>query len=97
MPHCITFARYTQKGIENIRQSPSRIDAAKSLFESHGGKMKELYLTLGRYDFVVVAEFPNDEACAKATLAAGSQGNIHTETLRAFTEEEYRKMLASLG
>jgi uncharacterized protein with GYD domain len=26
----------------------------------------------------------------------GAQGNIRTETLRAFTEDEYRKMIAAL-
>ena len=92
----ITLARYSQKGIENIKDSPKRADAAKKLFGSLGGKMTAFYLTLGHYDFVFVSEFPNDEAAAKALLAIGSQGNIHTQTLRAFSEDEYRKLIGSL-
>jgi uncharacterized protein with GYD domain len=96
MPHYVTLARYSQKGIESIKDSPKRADAARKLFESVGGKMKAFYLTMGHYDFVVISEFPSDEAAAKALLTSGSQGNIHTQTLRAFTEDEYRKLIASL-
>lgn len=96
MAQYITLARYSQKGIENIKDSPKRADAAKKLFASLGGKMTGFYLTMGHYDFVFVSEFPNDEAAAKALLAVGSQGNIHTQTLRAFSEDEYRKLIGSL-
>ncbi len=48
------------------------------------------------YDLVTISEAPNDEAVAKLTLALGSLGNIQTETLRAFTEDEYRKLIAAL-
>ena len=96
MPHYVSLLRYTQKGIENAKQGPSRVDAAKKLFESVGGKLKGFYLTMGRYDAVLISEFPNDEAAARVTLTAGIQGNVRTETLRAFTEEEYRKIIAAL-
>jgi uncharacterized protein with GYD domain len=51
---------------------------------------------MGRYDAVVIAEAPNDETMAKLALGVGSQGAIHTETLRAFTEDEFRKIIATL-
>lgn len=96
MPHYITLLRYTQKGAENIKQGPSRLDAAKKAIEAGGGKLKGFYLTLGQYDAVAIAEFKNEEAAAKLTLITASQGNVRSETLRAFTEEEYRKLIASL-
>ena len=96
MPHYITLIRFTQKGAENIKQGPSRLDAAKKAIEASGGKLKAFYLTLGQYDAIAVGEFPNDEAAAKLALVTASQGNIRGETLRAFTEEEYRKLIASL-
>jgi uncharacterized protein with GYD domain len=33
---------------------------------------------------------------AKVILTIGSMGNVRTETLRAFTEDEFRKMAAAL-
>jgi uncharacterized protein with GYD domain len=43
-----------------------------------------------------VGEHPNDETAARAALMTGSLGNVRTETLRAFTEDEYRKLIKSL-
>jgi uncharacterized protein with GYD domain len=96
MPHYISLARFTQKGIESIKQAPSPVDAARKAFEAAGGKMKEFYLTLGQYDMVIISEFPSDEVAAKVCLTLGALGNARTESLRAFTEEEFRKLVASL-
>ena len=51
---------------------------------------------LGRYDIVTISEAPDDIAAAKVALAIGSAGNVTTETLRAFTEDEYRQIVAAL-
>ena len=58
--------------------------------------MKDFYLAMGQYDAVVVVEAPDDETVAKASLAIGSLGNVRIETLRAFTEEEYRGIVRAL-
>jgi len=61
-----------------------------------GAEVKEFYSVMGKYDTVLVVEAPDDETIAKLTLAIGSLGNVRTETLRAFTEDEYRKIIADL-
>ena len=96
MPHYVTLVRYTQQGISRIKDSPARLDAAKKLAEAEGGKILTWYLTMGRYDAVLISEFPSDEASAKFALSAGAAGNISTETLKAFPEAEYRKIIGSL-
>ncbi|MFQ5830778.1 MAG: GYD domain-containing protein [Candidatus Methylomirabilia bacterium] len=96
MPTYITLLRFTQKGIESIKEGPARLDAAKQAFRAVGAELKEFYLLMGQYDMVVVAEAPNDETVAKLTLTIGSRGTSHSETLRAFTEDEYRKIIAAL-
>lgn len=97
MPHFVTLVRYTQQGIAKIKESPARLDAAKKAAEAAGGKINAWYLTMGQYDAVLISEFPTDEAAAKFTLASGALGNITTETLKAFTESEYRKIVGSLS
>lgn len=96
MARFIILCNFTQKGIENVKQSPPRLDAAKKAFQAMGGELKEFYLVMGRYDMVVIADAPNDEAAARLALAIGSGGAIRSETLRAFTEEEYRKIISAL-
>jgi uncharacterized protein with GYD domain len=95
MPHFITLVRYTNQGITKIKESPSRLDAAKKAAEREGGTIHAWYLTMGRYDAVLISEFPTDEACAKFTLSAGALGNVSTETLKAFPEADYRKICGS--
>jgi len=96
MPTYIVLASFTQEGIQNIKQSPSRLDVVKQLFESMGAKVKEFYLVTGEYDLVLVGEAPDDETVAKLALTIGSTGAIRSVTLRAFTEAEYRKIIAAL-
>jgi uncharacterized protein with GYD domain len=92
----IVLSSWTQQGIEKIKESPTRLDAAKQAFRDMGVEVKAFYLVLGRYDTVLVVEAPDDASVAKALLAVAARGNVRTETLRAFTEEEYRDLLAAL-
>jgi len=97
MPTYISMLRYTQQGISTIKNAPARIDAAKEAYRKAGGELKSIYLTLGQYDLVAVAEMPNDEAVARMALALGAQGNIRSETMRAFTEAEFKKIVGTLS
>jgi uncharacterized protein with GYD domain len=96
MPTYISMLRYTQQGITNAKNAPARIDAAKEAYRKAGGELKSLFLTMGQYDLVVITEMPNDEAVARMALVLGAQGNIRSETMRAFTEAEFRKIAGTL-
>jgi uncharacterized protein with GYD domain len=96
MPHYVTLLRFTHQGMTKIKESPTRLDAAKKAAEKVGGKVHAFYLTMGRHDAMIISEFPNDEAVAKFSLAAGALGNVATETLRAFTEVEYRNIVGAI-
>ena len=96
MPYFVTLVRYTNQGMSKIKESPSRLDAARKAAEALGGKIHSWFLTMGHYDAVLISEFPSDEACAKFSLQSGALGNISTETLKAFSEAEYRKICGSL-
>jgi uncharacterized protein with GYD domain len=96
MPHFVTLVRYTQQGIAKIKDSPTRLDAARKAAEKLGGKYHGWYLTMGKYDAVLISEFHSDEACAQFMLSIGALGFLTTQTLKAFTEAEYRKVIGSL-
>jgi uncharacterized protein with GYD domain len=96
MPTYIALLRYTQKGIETVKDAPSRTEAAKKMFAAAGATLKSVYVTMGRFDAVAIVEAPDDATVAKLALGGGSQGYVRTETMRAFTEDEYRKIVASL-
>lgn len=96
MPTFITLLTFTQQGVEKIKEGPDRLDRAKAAIKASGGEMKAFYLTLGQYDAVAISEGPSDEAYATTMLALAAAGAVRSETLRAFTEEEYRKIIAAI-
>jgi len=96
MPTYITLLKYTQQGIARVKDSPARLDAGRKAAEKLGGKIRDWHLTMGHYDAVFTSDFPDDETCARFALSLASLGNVTTETLRAFNEAEYRKIIGSL-
>jgi uncharacterized protein with GYD domain len=96
MPTYVMLLNYTQQGMSTIKDSPRRLDAAKQAFKAMGAEIKAYYLTMGQYDEVVIVEAPDDATLSKLLLSIASQGNISTQTLRAFTEDEYRSLIAGL-
>lgn len=96
MAKYISLVKYTTKGVENIKESPKRLDAFKQLCESMGAKVDGFYLTMGRYDLVVIVDAPNPEIVTKIILTTASGGAVSTETLPALPEEDYRKIISEL-
>lgn len=96
MPTYVSLARYTDQGIRSIKESATRLDAAKKAFQAAGGELKQFFLLMGKYDILIVSEGPDDETTGKIALTLASLGNVRTETFRAFTEAEFRKMIAAL-
>ena len=96
MPTYISLVNLTDQGIRNVRESPQRLDAFKKAVEAVGGKVNGFYLTMGKYDMVVIVEAPSDETAATVILSVGRLGNVRTETLKAFPEDQYRGIIAKV-
>lgn len=62
-----------------------------------GVEIKQIYLNSGESDLVVLAETANGDNIAKLALAVSSHGNVRTRTARAWTEEEYQKLVSDLS
>ena len=95
MPSYIALLNWTQPGIQNVKDSPARLEQAKAATKAAGGEIKSFYMTLGQYEVVAVIEAP-DDALAKVMLAIASQGRVRSQTLKAFTEDEYRSIVGAL-
>jgi len=96
MPTYVLLTTFTQQGIENVRDSPERTEHAKEMIESIGGTWKEFFVTMGQYDGVVIADFPDDATAAQAVLALAESGNVTKETLRAFSHEEFHDVVEAM-
>jgi len=94
MPSYITLMNWTEQGVKGFRESVNRADAAEVALSPAGIRFKDLYWTVGAYDLVATFEAPDDETLAGALLALAAQGNLRTTTLRAFSAEEMRGVIA---
>lgn len=91
----ITLASFTDQGIRNVKDSPDRFLAFKTAAEQLGVSVKAAYWTVGSYDLVLIVEGP-EEAATTLLLKTGSLGNVRTQTLRGFAEQEFRQFLKNL-
>jgi uncharacterized protein with GYD domain len=96
MAKYIELLNWTDQGVKNVKDSPKRLDAARQLAKKMGCEVREFYMTTGACDMVVIVDAPDDEAVAKFNLTLAMGGNVRTTTLKAFTEDSYRKIIGSL-
>jgi len=93
----VSLINWTEQGIKNFRDSTQRAQDFSRLVESAGGRVRELLWTVGEYDIVCIAEFPDDEAGVAALLQVGSAGNIRSNTMRAFDAQEMAGIIRRTG
>ncbi len=88
MPTYIGLLKWTPQGLQSLKESPARLDAARKSFETAGVKMKDFYMVTGRYDMIVVCEAPDEGVMARALLSITSKGSITSENQQAAMEFE---------
>jgi uncharacterized protein with GYD domain len=97
MPTYIALANWTDRGAQQVKESPARVDLARKALTEMGGELRSLYMTLGDYDLILIYEAPDDAVAARFMLLLGQLGTVRTRTLKAFPEAAYREIIYSLG
>lgn len=97
MPRYVALMSWTDQGVRNAKDTVRRYEEARAGLGAMGVTIETIFWTQGRYDIVSVAEAPDDETLATALLRLAGQGNLRSETLRAFTVEEMGRIAEKLG
>jgi uncharacterized protein with GYD domain len=97
VPTYVALFSWTEQGIRNFRDSPSRADAARDAMQRAGITLTHIWWTIGPHDLVAVVDAPDDETLTAALLALGSAGNVRSTTMRAFTQEEFSRVIERAG
>ncbi len=79
-----------------MKDSPKRLDAAREAAKKMGCTILKFYMTSGAHDMVVIVDAPDSETIAKFTLMLGMGGNLRSTTMKAFSEDAYRRIVGSL-
>jgi uncharacterized protein with GYD domain len=90
----VSLINWTDEGIRNFRDTTRRAEDFSKLVENSGGRVRELLWTVGEYDVVCIADFPDEEAGVAALLQVGSAGHVRSSTLRAFSADEMSDIIS---
>jgi uncharacterized protein with GYD domain len=96
MPTFILSLNWTDQGIRGVKDAPKRSQAAKELAKKLGVEVKQVYLTSGEHDLLIIVESATGDNVAKFALATGALGNVRTTTARAWPETEFQKLISEL-
>ena len=92
----VVLANLTDQGARTMQDLGRRIENARETFRAHGAELKQIFFSMGAYDYVVIAEAPDDETITRVSLAVSSQGNVRTNSFRVFSEQETLKLVEGL-
>ena len=97
MPYFVTLMNWTDAGVKAFKDTVDRAEGARAAWKAQGITLKDIYWTIGQHDLVCIVEAPDPETLTAALLSLGSQGNLRTTTLRGFTADEMRAVIAKAG
>ena len=92
MPTYVVLYRFTDQGRKNMKSTVKRAEEVRRENEAKGFRVIGHYWTQGRYDLVTVIEAPNEEAMMSGLFSIAEAGNVSSETLRAFPDEEMQRI-----
>jgi uncharacterized protein with GYD domain len=90
------LCNYTDQAIRNMKEMPSRREAAREKAKKLGVEIKAAYLALGIYDFIIHLEAKDEEAVAKFVLSLASAGSLRTTTIKVFSEAEFERIIGGM-
>ena len=78
---------------KEAKNAPERLQAFEDALREAGGKLVGFYVVLGQYDYIVISEAPDDQIAVRLILNTIAQGNMRTQTMRAFPREEFEAIV----
>ena len=97
MPIYVSLGNWIDQGTKDFGGAVQRANGFRALVEQAGGRVRELVWTMGEYDFIIVAEAPDDETVATLVLRVATAGNVRTKTMRAFDADQMSDIIARTG
>ncbi len=97
MSSFLLLANFTDKGINNIKESPQRLQQFKDICQQEGAKLSSYHMLLGRFDLACIIDAPSPQVIAKIALILGKRGNIRTETMCAYNEKEIAEIINKIN
>ena len=91
----LVLLTFTDAGVRNLKQSTQRATAWRQQVEATGVKVVSQLWTVGAYDGALLLQGENEQQVLSALAKLAEQGNVRTQSLRAFDAEETGRILTS--
>jgi uncharacterized protein with GYD domain len=88
MPKYISLLKFTEQGAKGIKKSTARARDFKAAAAKAGVKVEGQYWTVGQFDGVLILDASDQQAALRLLTELATLGNVRTETLQAFNEQE---------
>lgn len=85
------YGKYSQEAIKGI--SADRTKKALDAISKAGGKVTSMYTLLGKYDIVLITDFPKVADVMKASINLNKLTGIAFTSFPAITVEEFDKVM----
>ena len=92
----VVLMNFTDQGIRNAKDTLKRADAFKDIAKKLGATVREMFWTQGQYDIVTIAEVPDEASGTALNMILCALGNVRTQTLRAFSANEMKQIIAKM-
>ena len=96
MARFVMLLDFTEKGIANVKDSPSRKAAFRAAAAKAGITVEAIYWLLGEHDGMVIMNAPDEHTATAQALSLGALGNVRTCLCRAFDEAEIKTILTKV-
>jgi uncharacterized protein with GYD domain len=89
MPIYASFLKTTAEGNKDIRKSRERFEHGKKNVEQSGGKILSAYYIVSRGEYLIIAEFPNEDSRVKSMVNTLQHGTVSYEVYKALPVDEF--------
>ncbi len=93
----VTLYKWTAQGAKSAKDTVERANKAIQQAEKMGGRISTILWTQGRYDLIVISEWPDTDTYTAFMLAVAALGNLQSETMRAFSAEDMTRIFKKMS
>ncbi len=91
----ITFIKLTEKGqLLPPEKAAETLAKVNEITQAYGGKISQIWASGGRYDFVSLTEYPDEEMAFKSRTKIMELGLFHMESTPVFPIEKFLEAVA---
>jgi uncharacterized protein with GYD domain len=92
----VVLVNFTDQGIRNAKDTLKRAEAFKDMAKKFGVTVREMFWTQGQHDIVVITEASDEASATALNMSLCALGNVRTQTLRAFSADEMKQIIAKM-